>query len=175
LKPTIATDAHHRRIPFPEIGVFLLIGLGVEVIQGSLLPPYLRAHVLLVFVLYVGWRSTPLRAAFVGTVFGLLQDYLFGIPLGLNGLSKTLLGFVAGYLSRWTTPELGVARVVLLVGLALMDRSIILGTLLLLGQRIPSPPALELTAAAALTGLLGEVFFRLYDKIRFPPKDFRRL
>ena len=63
----------------------------------------------------------------------------------------------------------------MIVGLALMDRGIILGTLLMLGRRISPPPFLELTAAAVLTGLLSEVFFRLYDKIRFPPKDFRRL
>jgi len=175
VKPTITTDAHHRRIPVSELGVFLLVGLGLEVIQGTLLPAFLRAHVLLVFVLYVGWRSTPLRGALVGTFFGLLQDYLLGIPLGLNGLSKTLLGFGAGYLSRWTAPDLGAMRAVLIFGSALLDRGIILGTLLLLGQRISPPPAAELATAALLTGVLGEVFFRLYDNIRFPPKDFRRL
>jgi len=171
LKPTNSNDGDHRRIPPVEILVFLIVGLAVDLVQGALLPGYLRAEVLLVLVVYVGWSTSPLKGAVVGTIFGILEDYLVGIPIGLNGLSMTLIGF----LSRWMSTELGPFRVLLFVGLALLDRAIILGTLYVLAQNV-SPVRIDgLLLSAILTGIIGEVFFGLYDKIRFPPKDFRRL
>lgn len=157
-----------------EIFVFLIVGLVIELLQGSILPNFLRSQVILIFVLYVGWHSYPFQGAFVGMIFGILEDYLFGIPLGLNGMSKTLLGFVASYMSRWSAPDLGILRGILLALMAFADRGIILGTLFLLGQEVSPVYLPEILSAAVLTGILGEVFFHLYDKIKFPPKDFRR-
>ena len=175
MKPTASNDGVQRRIPPLEILVFLIVGLAVDLVQGALLPGYLRAEVLLVLVVYVGWSTSPLKGAVVGTIFGILEDYLVGIPIGLNGLSMTLIGFLSGYLSRWMSTELGPFRVLLFAGLALLDRAIILGTLYLLAQNV-SPVRIDgLLLSAFLTGIIGEVFFGLYDKIRFPPKDFRRL
>jgi rod shape-determining protein MreD len=175
LKPTSSNDAVQRRIPPLEILAFLIVGLAVDLVQGALLPGYLRAEVLLVLVVYVGWSTSPLKGAVVGTIFGILEDYLVGIPIGLNGLSMTLVGFLSGYLSRWMSTELGPFRVLLFAGLALLDRVIILGTLYVLAQNV-SPVRIDgLLLSAFLTGIIGEVFFGLYDKIRFPPKDFRRL
>lgn len=175
MKPTNSNDGAQRRIPPVEILLFLVVGLAVDLVQGALLPGYLRAEVLLVLVVYVGWSTSPLKGAVVGTIFGILEDYLVGIPIGLNGLSMTLIGFLSGYLSRWMSTELGPFRVLLFAGLALLDRAIILGTLYVLAQNV-SPVRIDgLLLSAFLTGIIGEVFFGLYDKIRFPPKDFRRL
>ena len=95
MKPTTSNDGVQRRIPPLEILVFLVVGLAVDLTQGALLPGYLRAEVLLVLVVYVGWSTTPLKGAVVGTIFGIVEDYLVGIPVGLNGLSLTLIGFFA--------------------------------------------------------------------------------
>lgn len=151
------------------------MGLGLEIVQGTLLPAFLRAEFILVLVLYVAWHSSPLKAAVVGTLFGILQDYFLGVHLGLNGLSKTLLAFSAVYVSRWSAPELGFVRGIMLGIMTLANRYIILGTLLVLGQKISPGYFVEVFSSGAITGIVGEVFFRLYDKIKFPPKDFRRL
>jgi rod shape-determining protein MreD len=163
-----------KGIPREEIAGLLLLSAVVEVIQGRLLPPYLHSHLFLVVVLYVGWYSAPAKSAFCGTVFGIAEDYLVGIYLGMNGLSKTLFGFGATYFSRWMAAEAGPARAVLIAVMTALDRWLVLGLLFLLGQGWRSVPLVNILGSALLTGVVGEVFFRLYDKIRFPPKDFRR-
>ena len=174
MKFTPAEDLE-RRIPGSEIFAFLLVGLFIELVQGTIVPAFLHADVLLVLVIYVAAHSDPLKGDAVGTLFGMVQDYLVGVPVGLNGLSKTIIAFGASYLNRWASADLGSLRILFIALLAIMDRAIILATLFLLGLQVsPLRPA-EILSSAVLTGVVGEVFFRLYDKIRFPPKDFRRL
>lgn len=170
-----ATPTPERKLPKAEILLFLVVGLVLEIVQGAVLPGFLRTELILILVTYVSWYSPPLKSAFVGTLFGILQDYLSGAFIGLNGLSKTLLGFAASYISRWSAPDLGSWRILIIAFLAVFDRILVLGILLLLGQTLSTPNPIEAFSSAALTGALGELFFRLYDKIRFPPKDFSRL
>jgi rod shape-determining protein MreD len=51
-----------------------------------------------------------------GFALGLAQDVVIGGPLGLNALSKALVGFVAGDLPRWIL----VTRPIVPVGLAVL-------------------------------------------------------
>ena len=50
----------------------------------------------LVVVLAVAVAGGPLEGVWVGTVGGLLQDALSGGVIGVGGLAKTLVGYVAG-------------------------------------------------------------------------------
>lgn len=162
-------------MPLPgAVVLFLLAGLG-EVVEGKILPPALHIHFLFIVVLYLAWYSIPLKGAFAGTVIGLAEDYLFGFYLGLNGLSKALIGFFVPYLSRWTSAELGFMRWFLIVGISLLDRGIVYGMLYLLTQREPETSFSAILMSAFVTGLAGELFFRMYDRFRFPPSNFGRL
>ena len=174
MKFTPAEDLE-RRIPGSEIFAFLLVGLSIELIQGMVVPDFLHADILLVLVIYVAAHGDPLKGAFVGTLFGMVQDYLVGVPVGLNGLTKAVIAFGASYLNRWTSTDLGSMRIVFIALLALVDRALILSILFLLGLHVSPLRPVDAVSSAILTGIVGEVFFRLYDKIRFPPKDFRRL
>jgi rod shape-determining protein MreD len=108
-------------------------------------------------------------------VFGLVRDNLLGVYLGLNGLSKTLLGFAASYLNRWVDSESRWVRPAILILLSFSDRIIVSGTLLLLGQSLPPSIWIYTASEAVATGAVGELFFRFYDRIKLPPKNFRRL
>ncbi len=164
-----------KQVPIAgAIVLFLLCSL-VEVLEGEVLPPALHVHCLFIAVFYLAWYTTPLKGALAGSLLGLVEDYLFGFYLGLNGLSKTLIGFLVPYLSRWTSAELGSLILLLIAGIALLDRGIVYGMLYLLTQRGPETSILAILSSAFVTGLAGEVFFRLYDEFRFPPSNFRRL
>ena len=154
--------------------LFLLCSL-IEVLEGKILPPALHVHCLFIAVLYLAWYATPLKGAVAGSLLGLVEDYLFGFYLGLNGLSKTLIGFFIPYLSRWTSADLGAMRPLLITGIALLDRGIVYGILYLLTQRVPETSIAAILSSAIVTGLAGDALFRLYDKFRFPPSNFRRL
>lgn len=168
------TGGAQRLLAKAEILLFLLMAVVIELIQGTVLPRYLRFQAILIFLLYTGWHSYPLLGGFVGTLFGLTEDYIFGVPLGMNGLSKSILGFAASYLGRWSAPDLGLLRGLILAMAAVLDRLIVICLMFLLGLKTSPLEVPELLSSAAISGALGEVFFRLYDKIRFPPKDFRR-
>ena len=84
--------------------------------------------------LYLGWRTGPVSGAICGTVCGLLQDLtMFSPYLGLNGASKTVAGFVAGYLSRWVPLESPMGRGLAILCFSLVDLALIGAFLVVLG------------------------------------------
>ena len=140
-----------------------------------MLPVGLQPDLFLAVVLYVGWNSFAFKGGLTGIVFGLVRDNILGVFLGLNGLSKTLLGFAASYLSRWIASESSLARLAILVLLSFSDKMITFGMLALLGQSQLASFLTYAASEAVVTGVVGEMFFRSYDRIKLPPKNFRRL
>lgn len=163
------------KIQGPEIGVLLAAVLVGELIVHRVLPMGLRPDLSLVAVLFVGWNSSPLKGAAAGTAFGLVRDYILGIYLGLNGLSKTVLGYAAAYLNRWVASENRLLRAALLTILSCLDRIIVYVMLSMFGRSLPDPYWFYAVMEALVTGLVGESFFRFYSRVKVPPKNFRRL
>jgi rod shape-determining protein MreD len=135
----------------------------------------LQPDLFLAVVLYIGWNSFAFKGGLTGTVFGLVKDNTLGLLLGLNGLSKTLLGFAASYLNRWIASESNLIRPAILALLSFSDKMIVSGMLILLGQSQQESVWIYAISEAIITGVVGEVFFRFYNRIKLPPKNFRRL
>lgn len=79
--------------------IALLVPLAAILLQ-ALLPrpvPYLVIVdlPLIVTIFFAVSRRTPIAGAFTGAIIGLLQDALTGQPIGVNGLAKTLIGYIA--------------------------------------------------------------------------------
>ncbi len=81
------------------IGKFAVALIAVVVMQGIL---SLKFRVFgyfdlpLIFSVYYGFTlGNPVASIVIGSSLGLMQDSLSGTVLGANGLSKTLIGFVA--------------------------------------------------------------------------------
>ena len=113
----------------------------------------------LIFALYIGWYSSPARGAICGIGFGLLQDAISGIYLGLNGLTKTLMGFGASYLSKWLLMEGLLARCVLIALLSLADDLLVVGMRALVGQTIQQEIWLRILIRVPVTGVAGGFSF----------------
>ncbi len=54
----------------------------------------IRPDLLVAFVVYFGWMRGPTAGALGGFGIGLVQDLDAAGPLGLNGLAKTVVGFL---------------------------------------------------------------------------------
>ncbi len=158
-----------------EVVLLLAATTVAEVVFANYLPAALYLDLSLVLVLYIGWNSSPSKGAVSGIAFGLLQDAVSGIFLGLNGLSKTLMGFGGAYLSKWLLLEGLVARGVLIGLLSAVDEGIVVGMRALLGQTIQQEVWLRILIQVPVTGIVGAVIFHFYDRIKFPEKDFRQI
>jgi rod shape-determining protein MreD len=158
-----------------ELLSLLLLSSGLQILLAYYLPVGLYLDTPLILVLYIGWYSKPARGAVAGSCFGLMQDAVYGTFLGLNGLSKTLVGFSASFLSRFFRLEDALARIVLMAVVAAMDNVIVYLLLLLLEQPVSERFWLDTLIKATVTGVAGGIGSRFYDHFKFPRKDFRRV
>ncbi len=158
-----------------EIAVLLAITAVVGSVFTSYIPGAVYLDLPLVFTLYVGWYSSPTKGAACGAMFGWLQDAVFGMFLGLNGSSKTILGFMGAYLSKWLVLEQLFARFVMLGLLSILDNGMVAGIAIILGQPLPHGFWLRALIEIPVTGVAGGIIFQVYDRMKLPRKDFRRL
>lgn len=158
-----------------EVLVLLAAITGIQIVFANHLPAALYLDLPLIAVLYIGWYSSPFKSASCGILFGLLQDTISGIELGFNGLSKTIVGFSACYLKNWVMLEGFWARLVLIGLLSLLDGAIVYAMFDLLERPAMQATWSDVVIKATSTGVAGAIFFRVYDRIKFPPKDFRHI
>ena len=50
---------------------------------------------LLAVIFFAVARRNPILGALTGALIGLMQDALTGLPIGINGLAKTIIGYAA--------------------------------------------------------------------------------
>ena len=76
------------------------IGLTAVLMQAFFVPlieiGVWRPDVVLIAVLYIGYRYGMIPGALAGFVLGILQDALSPLPLGISSLAGSIIGFSAG-------------------------------------------------------------------------------
>lgn len=84
--------------------ILIITGLVVLVIQTSILGYFnirgVTPNMVLIIVVYYALSKTPAKSQFYGFCFGILEDCLSGSILGMNAVSKTIIGFLGGYVRR---------------------------------------------------------------------------
>lgn len=162
-------------IPKSEIFILLLVIAALQWVLAAVFPQGLLVDLPLIFTVYIGWHSPRVKGALTGSIFGLLRDVGLGLSLGINGIAKTLLGFWASSFKKWLAPEGFSARVIFLMAVSAADDALVLGLLALLGQPLLPGVWTRLLIEAVLTALFGAAFFAVYDRYKFPSRDFRDL
>ena len=125
----------------------------------------------LLVTIYFGLsRRNPSTGLLLGTAIGLLQDSLSGptVPLGLYGIAKTIIGYLASSIGARLDTEHPVARFALTAGFFVVHQAAIVMTRrILLAQ--PEPWFnLHLIGAALLNALVAVFLFVLLDRLRRP-------
>jgi rod shape-determining protein MreD len=152
----------------------LVIAVGLALLLQAALPLYLPFHWLfslfelpLLVVVYFGFaRRNPSTGLLLGLGVGVLQDALSYTPIGLYGMAKTLVGFVASSLTGRIDTDQPQARLLLLFGFYHFHQFVFaLEQGLLLDQRADfvSLPVLE---GALVNALLGVLVFHFLDRFR---------
>ncbi|MBB5318970.1 rod shape-determining protein MreD [Tunturibacter empetritectus] len=83
---------------FPS-AVALLVPLGAILLQALLPRPFPRLAILdlplIVTIFFAVSRRNPVAGTLTGAAIGLLQDALTAQPIGVNGMAKSVIGYIA--------------------------------------------------------------------------------
>ncbi|HUO33804.1 MAG TPA: rod shape-determining protein MreD [Candidatus Acidoferrum sp.] len=124
---------------------------------------------LLVTVYFGLSRRNPVSGMFLGTAIGLLQDGLgHDNPIGMYGIAKTIVGFVAASIGGRIDTENPLSRFLLIFAFFHLHQ-----TILTLTQRVLlNEPAhyftLRLLVDSLVSAAFGVLLFSLLDRLRKP-------
>ncbi len=126
----------------------------------------------LVTVTYLALAWGPLAGMLAGSCAGLLQDALGIGVIGVGGLAKTLVGYLAGVVSQQFILTAPAPRFVIFLGATVVHATVFMGLYLLLGLRsFPSPVTSTLVQGVG-NGLVGLGVFLVTEQV--PPMIERR-
>jgi rod shape-determining protein MreD len=151
------------------IVVSTFLALVLQAFVPVYFPKFAVLDLPLLVVVYFGLsRRNPSTGLLLGMVIGLLQDSLSGptVPLGLYGIAKTIIGYLASSIGARLDTEHPAARFALTMMFFVVHQGIItLTRRLLLAE--PEPWfTLRLLIAAAVNAVVAVVLFTLLDRLR---------
>ena len=115
-------------------------------------------NLVVVAVVYLALLYGPVTGLFAGTVGGLAQDALGGGVIGIGGLSKTVVGFLAGLLGAHFIVAQTLPRFVMFVGATVVHELCFHGLYALVEARpfrVQGSAILTQSAINAVVGLLA--------------------
>jgi rod shape-determining protein MreD len=121
---------------------------------------------LLVTIYYAISRREPISATLFGAVMGIAQDGLTHNPLGIFGISKSVVGYMAASLGVRVDTEHHGSRLLLTFAFSLVQTAVLY---LLEGRMLGQPYAwhwVHELIKAALNALVGVILFALLDLTR---------
>ncbi len=120
----------------------------------------------MVIVYFALARRNPMQGAAMGAVIGLFEDALSHHAIGINGIAKTAVGFLAGSVGIRIDVDHHTIRVLLNFALSLLSSAIYLFvTRFLLGLAIDWSWLTELLRAVG-NSVIALVLFPLLDRLQ---------
>jgi rod shape-determining protein MreD len=159
-------DREIRRYP---ILVYALIPLAALVLQAWLprvLGPYALFDLPLVITVYFALgRRSPIQGTIMGVAMGIFEDALSHHAIGVNGIAKTMVGFIAASVGVRIDVENHTIRLILNFLLSLLSSAIYVFTYrVLLGMDLEWRWFAELFRAIG-NSLIAMVLFPLLDRL----------
>src|SRR5277367_2881756 len=170
----IRSSELHIEVHKFRAGAVILTAAFALVLQAFLpiyIPKVAILDLPLLSTIYFGLsRRNPSTGLLLGMVIGILQDSLSGptVPLGLYGIAKTVIGYLASSIGARLDTEHPLARFALTVAFFGVHQGVIaLTRRLLLSQ--PEPWfTMHLLVAALINAVVAVFLFMLLDRLRKP-------
>jgi rod shape-determining protein MreD len=119
----------------------------------------------LVAVVYVALISGPVGGLFAGTAAGLIQDALSSGIIGIGGLAKSIVGFLAGAFGQQFIVTAALPRVVMFVAATALHAAVFMGLYQVLGLQAFPDPWKAVTTQALGNALVGIVAFSIIESL----------
>ena len=117
----------------------------------------------LIVVVYLALISGPVTGLLLGSAAGLVQDSLSSGIIGIGGLSKTVVGFVAGFLGTQFIVTAPLSRFLVFVVSTLLNAGIFMGLYTVTGLRTFDDPWAPVISQAIGNGFVGVVGAQLIE------------
>jgi rod shape-determining protein MreD len=150
-------------------GILLAIALALA-IQTSLARFLVRGTVavdlVLVVVVYVALTTGSVSGLLTGAVAGLMQDVVTRVPssiIGIGGLAKTIVGFLAGIVGTQFIVAQPLPRFVVFFGATIVHAIVFIGLYVLLDLRHFGMPVAAVGGQALGNAIVGVVAFQVVE------------
>jgi rod shape-determining protein MreD len=152
---------------FPP-AVTILVPLVAILFQALLPRPFPRLSILelplLVTVFFAVSRRSPIAGTVTGAAIGLLQDALTGQPIGVNGMAKSVIGYIAASIGIQIDVENLTTRLLINFGFSLLNSVL----LFLINRRLLGLPDFHILwmhelIRAAINAVVALPIFMLLD------------
>jgi rod shape-determining protein MreD len=147
--------------------VGIILGVIAALALQTTLARYVRGTVavdlVLVVVVYVALTSGPVAGLLTGTFAGLIQDALTTGVIGIGGLAKTLVGFLAGIIGTQFIVAQSLPRFFVFFCATLLHAAVFIGLYTLLDLRHFGAPYGAVTRQAAANAAVGVVAFQIVE------------
>jgi rod shape-determining protein MreD len=142
------------------IGVALVLQttLARFLVRGSI-----GVDLVLVAVIYLSLRAGPVVGIFSGAIAGLAQDALATGIVGIGGLGKTIVGYLAGVTGTAFIVTQTIPRFLVFFASTIVEMGVITGFHAVLDHGPPVIPVGAIVAQAFGNSLVGVVLFQLSD------------
>jgi len=117
----------------------------------------------LVAVVYVALTSGPATGLLAGAFAGLVQDALSSPVIGIGGLAKTIVGFLAGVIGTQFIVAQPLPRFVVFFGATALHALIFMGLYTLLDLRHFGTPYGPVAAQSAANAVVGVIAFQVVE------------
>ena len=150
------------------LGVFFAIALALAlqttlarfVVGGSA-----AVDLVLVAVVAIALTIGPVGGMLAGTAAGLIQDALSSGVVGIGGLAKTIVGFLAGAFGQQFIVTAALPRLVIFIAATVLHGAVFMGLYYVLGLRAFPSPWKPLAAQALSNALVGIVAFGIIESL----------
>ncbi len=147
-------------------GVVLAIALALA-LQTTMTRFVIRGTVavdlVLVVVVYAALTSGPVTGLMSGAIAGLIQDALASGVVGIGGLAKTIVGFLAGVVGTQFIVAASLPRFVVFFGASVLHAAIFMGLYELLDLRHFGTPYAAVTSQAFGNAIIGVIAFKFVE------------
>jgi rod shape-determining protein MreD len=123
----------------------------------------ITVDLVLVVVVYVALSAGPTTGLLTGAFAGLVQDALSSNIIGIGGLSKTIVGFLAGIVGTQFIVTQPLPRFVVFFGGTVLHAVVFMGLYMLLDLRQFGSPYGAVTGQATANAVVGVVAFQLVE------------
>jgi rod shape-determining protein MreD len=150
------------------VGVLVAIALALALqttLARFLVGGIAALDLVLVVVVYVALTTGPVSGMLAGSVAGIVQDALSSGLIGIGGLAKSIVGFVAGVVGQQFIVTAALPRFLMFVGATAVHSSISMGLYVLLGLRTFPSPWAAIVSQALGNAAVGMIAFTIIEAV----------